>query len=46
MYEIVMINNNGERFKKIYRSYYMYEKDLNKYKYAKNVKIVSYGRID
>ena len=43
MYEIVMINENGERFIKKYDSYYLYEKALNKYKHSKKLIIVSYG---
>ena len=45
MYEIVMINEKGERFIKKYDSYYLYIKALNKLKYSKKLKILSYGGI-
>lgn len=45
MYEIVLMNEKGERFKKTYTSYYFYNKDLIKYKHAKRLTIVSYGKV-
>jgi hypothetical protein len=43
MYYIKLINKNGETFCKNYDSYYIYNKDLAKYKNGKNIKIISYG---
>ncbi len=45
MFEIILINKKGEKFIKEYNSYYIYNKDLTKYKHAKNVQIISYGQI-
>ena len=45
MFEIVLINEKGEKFSKKYNSYYLYNKDLIKYKHSKKLKIVSYGGI-
>lgn len=44
MFEIILINERGERFAKKYNSYFLYQKALNKYKHSKKIKIVSYGR--
>lgn len=44
MFEIVLMNNKGEKFTKKYESYYLWQKDLQKYKYSKKLKIISYGR--
>lgn len=45
MFEIILINESGKRFIKKYESYYLYKKALNKYKYSKKIKIISYGGI-
>lgn len=45
MFEIVLINEKGERFSKKYNSYYLYNKALNKLKYSKKLKILSYGGV-
>ena len=45
MFEIVLINNKGEKFSKKFDSYYLYESFLNKVKYSKELTLISYGRI-
>lgn len=45
MYEIVMINNNGERFSETFNSEFLYRKFLEKVKRSKKIIVVSYGRI-
>lgn len=45
MYEIILLNKNGERFTKKFNSKYLYNKYLNKAKYSKTLTILSYGRI-
>ena len=45
MFEIVLLNKKGEKFSKKFESYYLYEKFLNKVKYSKTLKILSFGRI-
>ena len=45
MYEIILLNKNGERFAKTFNSEYMYNKYLNKAKYSKTLTILSYGKI-
>lgn len=45
MYEIILLNKNGERFTKKFNSEYLYNKYLNKAKYSKTLTILSYGRI-
>lgn len=43
MYYIKLLNNNGKSFLKEYSSYYLYNKDLIKYKHSNKLKIISYG---
>lgn len=45
MFEIKLLNEYGKCFTKTYNSYYLYNKDLIKYKHSKNLKIVSYGGV-
>lgn len=44
MYEIVLMNDRGEKFTKKYDSYYLYTKALIKYKHSKKLRIISYGK--
>ena len=45
MYEIKLMNEKGETFAKTYNSYYLYNKDLIKYKHSKKLKILYYGEV-
>ena len=45
MFEIVMLNKNNEKFTKTFKSYYLFEKFLNKVKYSKELKLISFGRV-
>jgi hypothetical protein len=45
MYEIKLLNEKGETFVKTYTSYYLYNKDLIKYKHSKKLKILRYGEV-
>ena len=45
MYEIILINEYGKIFSKKFDGEYLYRKFLNKAKYSKKLKVVSYGRI-
>lgn len=45
MYEIVLMNDRGEKFAKKYTSYYFFNKGLNKYKHSKKLRIISYGGV-
>lgn len=45
MYEVVLLNNVGKRFSKIFDSEFKFNKFLKKVKYSKKLKILSYGRI-
>lgn len=45
MYEIILLNNNGDKFTKTFNSEYLYNKFLNKAKYSKELTILSYGKI-
>lgn len=46
MYEVVLLNEKGERFTKTFNSEYMFRNFLNKAKRSKTLTIVSYGRIN
>lgn len=46
MYEVVLLNEKGERFTKTFNSEYMFRNFLNKAKRSKKMIIVSYGRIN
>lgn len=46
MFEIKLMNvKTGQVFSKIYESYYLWRKALNKMKYSKKLKILSYGEV-
>lgn len=45
MYEIVLLNDVGKRFTKIFDSEYKFNNFLRKVKHSKKLKIISYGRI-
>lgn len=45
MYEIVLLNKNGEKFSKFFNSEYLYNNFLRKAKHSKILTVVSYGRI-
>lgn len=44
MYEIVLINEKGQRFTKEFCSEFLFRKFLNRAKRSKKLTIVSYGR--
>lgn len=44
MYEIVLINEKGQKFTKEFNSEYLFNKFLNKAKRSKKLTVVSYGR--
>ena len=44
MYEIVLINEKGQRFTKEFYSEFLFKKFLNRDKRSKKLTIVSYGR--
>jgi len=45
MFEIKLLNlSTGQVFSKIYESYYLWNKALNKMKRSKKVKVLSYWR--
>lgn len=44
MYEIVLINEKGQRFTKEFYSEFLFKKFLNRAKRSKKLTIVSYGR--
>lgn len=43
MYYIKLLNKNNQSFVKEYSSFYLYNKDLIKYKFSNKLKIISYG---
>ena len=45
MYEIILLNKNGEKFYKKFNSQYLYRKFLNKVKRSKTLTLISYGKI-
>lgn len=45
MYEIVLINEAGKRFNKLFDSEYKFNNFIRKVRYSKKIKILSYGRI-
>lgn len=45
MYEIIMINKNGEKFNKVFYSEYQFNQYLSKVKHSKKLTILSYGKI-
>ena len=44
MYEIVLINEKGQKFTKEFNSEYLFNKFLNKAKHSKKLTIVAYGK--
>ena len=42
-YEIVLLNEKGERFTMEYHSEFIYRKNLNRYKRSKKLTVLSYG---
>ena len=44
MYEIVLINEKGQKFTKEFNSEYLFKKFLNKAKRSKKLTVVAYGR--
>ena len=44
MYEVVLINEKGQKFIKEFNSEYLFKKFLNKAKRSKKLTVVSYGR--
>lgn len=45
MYEVIMLNEVGEKFTKIFSSEFLFNKFLNKAKRSKKIIILSYGKI-
>lgn len=45
MYEIMLLNEYGEKFSKVFDSEYKYNKFLEKVKYSKRLTILSYGKV-
>lgn len=45
MYEILLINEKGEKFKRTFYSEFLYAKFLNRAKRSRKIKVVSYGRV-
>lgn len=44
MYEVVLINEKGQKFAKEFNSEYLFKKFLNKAKRSKKLTVVAYGR--
>lgn len=44
MYEIILLNEKGEKFKKEFYSEFLFRKFLNRAKRSKKLTVVSYGR--
>ena len=45
MFEIILLNEKGEKFSKKFESYYLFEKFLNKVKHSRKLTLVSFGRV-
>lgn len=45
MFEIILLNEKGEKFSKKFESYYLFEKFLNKVKHSRKLTLVSFGKI-
>lgn len=45
MYEIIILNKNGDKFSKKFNSEYLFNKYLNKVKYSKTLTLISYGKL-
>lgn len=46
MYEVILLNEKGEKFKKKFNSPYLFNKFLQKVKYSKKLTILSYSKIN
>lgn len=44
MYEVFLINEKGEKFSKTFESEFLFKKFMNKVKYSKKLKVISYWR--
>ena len=44
MYEVVLINEKGQKFIKEFDSEYLFRKFLNKAKHSKKLTVISYGK--
>ena len=44
MYEVVLINEKGQKFTKEFNSKYLFNKFLNKAKRSKKLTVVAYGK--
>lgn len=44
MYEIILMNEKGERFKKEFYSEFLFKKFLNRAKRSKKLKVLGYGK--
>lgn len=45
MYEIIMLNEFGKKFSKVFENEYYFNKFLNKIKHSKKITLISYGKI-
>ena len=45
MFEIILLNEKGEKFAKKFESYYLFEKFFKKVKRSKKLILVSFGRV-
>lgn len=45
MYEVIMLNEVGEKFTKTFSSEFLFNKFLNKAKRSKKITILSYGKV-
>lgn len=43
MFEVILLNEKGEKFTKKFDSYYLYQKFLNKVKRSKKLVLIGYG---
>lgn len=46
MYEVILLNEKGERFKKEFNSEFLFNKFLQKVKHSKKLTILSYSKIN
>lgn len=46
MYEIFLMNKNGEKFSKIFNSKYLFDKFFKKVKHGNNLKYLGHRRIN
>lgn len=44
MYEVVLLNENGIKFTKKIENEFLYKKFMNKVKYSKTLKVLSYWK--